>query len=178
MSDEISGAARSPVAQKSFEVAMKAMDQGDFKKAHSAFKKFVAEHTEDAEGWYYLAESGYYAAGMFGARVKDEEIIEAYTKAIELDGNRPEFYQSYGHFCIEAGKYDEAEKAYAEAVQIDSSLAASLYSEFAIDYFDNVMAKYGEIMDDPKARAPYAKKALMYMLKALELDPEEAKSLL
>ena len=40
------------------------------------------------------------------------------------------------------------------------------------------MASYGEIMEDPKARAPYAKKALEYMLKALELDAEEAKSLL
>ena len=48
----------------------------------------------------------------------------------------------------------------------------------AIEYFNNVMAQYGEIMEDPKARAPYAKKALQYMLKALDLDAEEAKSLL
>ena len=33
-------------------------------------------------------------------------------------------------------------------------------------------------MEDPKARAPYAKKALEYMLKALEIEPAEAKSLL
>ena len=47
-----------------------------------------------------------------------------------------------------------------------------------MEFFNNVMASYGEIMEDPKARAPYAKKALEYMLKALELSPEEAKSLL
>ncbi|MBQ7979733.1 MAG: hypothetical protein IJ248_08310, partial [Candidatus Methanomethylophilaceae archaeon] len=72
----------------------------------------------------------------------------------------------------------EAEKAYCEAAEIVESLSSSLYSEFAIEYFYNVMAQYGEIMEDPKARAPYAKKALQYMLKALDLDAEEAKSLL
>jgi hypothetical protein len=40
------------------------------------------------------------------------------------------------------------------------------------------MASYGEIMEDPKARAPYGKKALKYLLMAIDMDPEEAKSLL
>ncbi len=29
-------------------------------------------------------------------------------------------------------------------------MESSLYSEFAIEYFNNVMATYGEIMEDPK----------------------------
>lgn len=57
-------------------------------------------------------------------------------------------------------------------------MSSALYSEFAIEYYNNVMATYGEIMEDPKARAPYAKKALTYMLKALDIEPEEAKTLL
>ena len=52
------------------------------------------------------------------------------------------------------------------------------YSEFAVSFYDHVLGSYGEIMEDPKARAPYAKKALEYMLKALDISPEEAKSLL
>ena len=40
------------------------------------------------------------------------------------------------------------------------------------------MGTYGEIMEDPKARAKYAKKALEYMLKALDISAEEAKTLL
>ena len=117
------------------------------------------------------------AAGMFGAKVKDEDIIEAYNKAIELDP-QCDYYESYGLYCISINKYDEAEKAFCEAAEADESRSASLYSEFAVEYFNNVMASYGEIMEDPKARAPYAKKALEYMLKALEIEPEEAKSLL
>ncbi|MBP6021395.1 MAG: hypothetical protein KA502_02235 [Candidatus Methanomethylophilaceae archaeon] len=164
--------------EKKLAAGMKAMDEGDFKKAYASFKKLVTEYPDNAECWYYKAECGNYASGMFGAKVATEEIMEAYRKAIELDGSRVDYYQSYGLFCISVNKYDEAEKAYCEAAQIDESMESSLYSEFAIEYFNNVMATYGEIMEDPKARAPYAKKALEYMLKALEISPEEAKTLL
>jgi tetratricopeptide (TPR) repeat protein len=115
---------------------------------------------------------------MFGAKVKDEEIIEAYTKAKELDDSNAQYFQSYGLFCISIGKYEEAETAYNEAAQIDESLAPSLYSEFAIEYYNHVLAEYGEILDEPKNRVKYAKKALSYMLKALEMDESEAKDLL
>jgi Tfp pilus assembly protein PilF len=159
-------------------IGMKAMDEGDFKKAYSHFKKLVDEYPNSAECWYYKAECGNYASGMFGAKVSSDEIMDAYKKAIEIDGDKVDYYQSYGLFCISINKYDEAEKAYNEAVQIDESMESSLYSEFAIEFYNNVMASYGEIMEDPKARAPYAKKALEYMLKALEISPEEAKNLL
>ena len=163
---------------KKIAAAMKAMDEGDFKKAYSAFKKLVTEFPEDAECWYCKAESGNYASGMFGAKADEKEIMDAYKKAMELDPERVDFYQSYGLFCISIGKYDEAEGAYNEAAEIDESMSASLYSEFAIEYYNHVMASYGEIMEDPKARAPYGKKALQYMLKALDMDADEAKSLL
>ena len=162
---------------KKLAAGMKAMDEGDFKKAYSSFKKLCDENPNDAECWYYKAECGNMAAGMFGAKVKDEDIIEAYNKAIELDP-QCDYYESYGLYCISINKYDEAEKAFCEAAEADESRSASLYSEFAVEYFNNVMASYGEIMEDPKARALYAKKALEYMLKALEIEPEEAKSLL
>lgn len=164
--------------EKKLNAGMKAMDEGDFKKAYTSFKKLCADNPDIAECWYYKAECGNMASGMFGAKVSNDEILEAYNKAIELDGDNCDYYQSYGLFCISINKYDEAEKAYCEAAACDESRSSSLYSEFAVEYFNNVMASYGEIMEDPKARAPYAKKALEYMLKALELDAEEAKSLL
>ncbi len=164
--------------EKKIAAAMKAMDEGDFKKAYTAFKKLVVEFPDNADVWYYKAECGNYASGMFGAKVDTQEIMDAYKKAIELDGSRVDYYQSYGLFCISINKYDEAEGAYNEAAEIDESMFPSLYSEFAIEYYNNVMATYGEIMEDPKARAPYAKKALSYMLKALDIEPEEAKNLL
>ena len=164
--------------EKKLANAMKAMDEGDFKKAYTAFKKLTAEFPDNADCWYYKAECGNYASGMFGAKVDNQEIMDAYKKAMELDGERVDYYQSYGQFCISVNKYDEAEKAYCEAAEMDESMSATLYSEFAIEYYNNVMATYGEIMEDPKARAPYGKKALEYMLKALDMTPEEAKSLL
>lgn len=164
--------------EKQIAAGMKAMDEGDFKKAYTVFKKLTVDNPTNAECWYYKAECGNYASGMFGAKITTEEIMESYRKAIELDGNRADYYQSYGQFCISVNKYDEAEKAYCEAAAIDESMESTLYSEFAIEFYNNVMGTYGEIMEDPKARAPYAKKALMYMLKALEMTPEEAKNLL
>ena len=157
---------------------MKSMDQGDFKKAYSAFKKLATEFPGNAEVWFYKAETGNYAAGMGGAKIADEEVAEAYKKAIGLDPENSEYFASYGAFCISIGSFEEAEKAYCEAAELDESNSSRLYSEFAADYYNAVLARYGEIMDDPKARAPYAKKAIVYMLKALEISPEEAKSLL
>lgn len=162
---------------KKLAAGMKAMDEGDFKKAYSSFKKLCVENPDSAECWYYKAECGNMASGMFGAKVSNEEILEAYNEAIELDPNC-DYYESYGLFCISINKYDEAESAFKEAAEADESRASNLFSEFAVEYFNNVMASYGEIMEDPKARAPYAKKAIEYMLKALEISPEEAKTLL
>lgn len=162
---------------KKLAAGMKAMDEGDFKKAYSSFKKLCEENPESAECWYYKAECGSLASGMFGAKVNNDDIMAAYNKAIELDANC-DYYESYGLFCISINKYDEAEKAFCEAAELDESRAASLYSEFAVEYFNNVMATYGEILEDPKNREKYVKKALEYMLKALDIDPAEAKALL
>jgi len=164
--------------EKKFNAAMKKMNDGDFKLAYTAFKKLTADAPGEPELWYFRAECGNYAAGMFGVKVKPEDIVDSYTKAIELDSENMNYYQSYGLFCISIGKYDEAEKAYNEAAQLDSSMASSLYSEFAIEYYNAILSKYGEIMEDPKARKPYAKKALDYMFKALDISAEEAKEIM
>jgi len=177
MADENGAPSRDAAAQKKFDAAMKKMDTGDFKAALTAFKKYTDEFPDDAEGWYFRAECANYAGGIFGARVKDEDVTSAYTKAIELDDSRVEFYQSYGSFCISVGMYEEAEKAYCEAANIDESMSSTLYSEFAIEYFNHVIADH-EILDDPANRVKYARKALGYMLKALEMGEDEAANLL
>ena len=43
---------------KKLAAGMKAMDEGDFKKAYSAFKKLAEEFPDEAECWYYKAECG------------------------------------------------------------------------------------------------------------------------
>jgi len=164
--------------EKKLSAGMKAMDEGDFKKAYSLFKKLCAENPENADCWYYKAECGNFATGMFGAKISDEDTMDSYKKAIELDPENVDYYSSYGSFCISIGKFEEAEGAYSEAAEMDESNASRYLAEFAVDYYNAALARYGEIMDDPAARAPYAKKALQFLLRALELDPEEAKKLL
>ena len=156
----------------------KEMEKGDFKKAFSKFKKAAEEFPESAEVWFLKAETGNMASGMFGAKISDDDIIDAYKMAIQLEPENFVYYSSYGGFCISVGKYDEAEGAYKEAAELDEPNAARYLSEFSVDFYHSVLARYGEIMDDPKAREPYAKKALKYMLLALEIEPEEAKKLL
>ena len=156
---------------------MKALDEGDLKKAYSAFKKLAAEFPDVPEVWFYKAEAGNMSSGMAGAKIADDEIADAYKKAIELDSENGDYYAAYGAFCISIGKFEEAEKAYSEAAEIDESNSSRYYSEFAVDYYSMVLARYGEIMDDPKARAPFAKKAVEYMLKALDISMDEAKTL-
>jgi len=164
--------------EKQLSEGMKAMDEGDFKKAYTKFKKMTEDFPNSPEAWFYRAETGNMASGMFGAKVSEEEIMASYKKAIELDEENSEYYALYGAFCISVGKYDEAEGAYNEAAELDGSNASRYYSEFGADYYSNVLARYGEILDDPKNRVQYAKKALLYMLKALDMEPEEAKNLL
>ena len=174
-------------AHKKIVDAMKLFDEGDFKKAYSQFKKLTDEFQDDAECWYARAESGNYASGMFGAKIKIEEIIEAYEKACELDPDNADYYQAYGSFCISVNKFDQAEMLYNEAAEMDESRAAHLYSEFAIEYYGTIVANYGDVPEDAppeavaaveKALIPYKQKALSYMLKALEIEPAEAKELL
>ena len=100
--------------EKKLAAGMKAMDEGDFKKAYSTYKKLCAENPDIAECWFYKAECGNFASGMGEAKVKEEEIIEAYNKAIELDP-QCDYLEAYGHFCISINKYEEAEHAFCEA---------------------------------------------------------------
>lgn len=164
--------------EKQLNDGIRSMEEGDFKKAYSKFKKLTEDSPKSPEAWFLRAESGNMASGMFGAKVSEEEIMASYKKAIELDPENCEYYASYGAFCISVGKYDEAEGAYNEAAELDESESSRFYSEFAADYYSNALARFGEIMDDPKAREKYARKALLYMLKALDMSAEEAKSLL
>lgn len=165
-------------AEKTMRDGLKEMDKGDFKKAYSKFKKAVGEDPDNAEAWFLKAETGNMASGMFGAKISDEDIMDSYKKAIELDPENFDYYSSYGSFCISVGKYEEAEGAYSEAAEMDESNASRYLAEFAVDYYNSALARYGEIMDDPAARAPYAKKALTFLLKALDIEPDEAKKLL
>lgn len=174
-------------AYKKIVEAMSLFDEGDFKKAYTQFKKLTKEFPDNAECWYARAESGNFASGMFGVKIKIEEIMESYEKACELDPDNADYFHAYGAFCISVNKFELAEKLYNEAAELDGSRAPNMYAEFAIEYYGTIVANYGDLPEDAppeaaqaieKALIPYRKKALSYMLKALEISPEEAKEIL
>ena len=99
--------------EKKIANAMKAMDEGDFKKAYTAFKKLAAELPDNAEVWYYKAECGNYASGMFGAKVDTQEIMDAYnaeklgkTMGVLVDGYDEESGQFYGRTFADSPDID------------------------------------------------------------------------
>ena len=110
-------------------------------------------------------------------KIKVENIIELYQKAIELDPENVYFLTTLGSFCSDVGKFNEAEQLYTKATEIDEENASLYYSEFAISYFLKAPIIMEKFLDD-NTRKMIKKKSLIYMLRALNMDEEEAKELL
>lgn len=106
-----------------------------------------------------------------------EEILSYYRKAIELEPENPQFHEALASFCMDLGRFNEAEQAYTRAAELDKDNASFYYSEFAIHYRNKAPVIMEQFLDD-KTRDMIAQKALSYMLKALNMEREEAKRLL
>jgi len=148
--------------------------EGEYGKAVKTFKKAIKAAPEEAETYFNYAE-----AAQFVHEIDPEKVAEAYQKAIELEGDNPFYYSSYGAFCNSVGNFNEAEKMYNKAAEIDPENARLYFSEFAVDYNANApIAMESILARDPSAISIIKKKALKYALKALEIEPDEAQKLL
>ena len=78
---------------------------------------------------------------------------------------------------MDLGRFNEAEQAYTKAAELDKDNASFYYSEFAIHYRNKAPVIMEQFLDD-KTRDMIAQKSLNYMLKALNMEREEAKRLL
>src|SRR5213083_2619495 len=80
-------------------------------------------------------------------------------------------------FCVDLGRFNEAEEQYNAAAKLDDENAPFYWSEFAVQYARKAPLIMEQFLDD-KTRDMIRQKALTYALKALGVEKEDAKRLL
>lgn len=142
------------------------LNELDFKKAVSNFNKAIQIDPDNSIAYFGKAE-----ASIGITKLTTDEVISFYQKAIELDPENAMYFARFGGFCLDVGRFEEAEKYYCNAAEQDPENARHYYSEFALDYRYNAK----RLMDfDEETNEKIKEKALKYLLKSLELDEEEA----
>ncbi|UCD92951.1 MAG: hypothetical protein JSV43_03285 [Methanobacteriota archaeon] len=144
----------------------------DYQSAYKHFDKATKIDNNNALAFFGKAES---AIGM--PKVKRENVGSWYQKAIELDPKNPQYMEAYALYCMSDGHFNEAEKLLKEAAEVDPENAPYYYTEFAIQY-SNMAPVIMEQYLDEKTKDMIVSKALTYLLKAINLEPTEAKRLL
>ena len=153
---------------KDLEAGQKLMSEGEFKKALNKFNKILKEDSKNALAWFLKAEC------YIGVpKMADDDVLEAYNKAIELEKN-PYFLVSRGAFCLEAGKWTVAEESYNLAAEVDRENEARYLSEFGVEYYNAMAKKYG---DNAAYMKEAKKKAATYLLKSIGIDTKEFNTL-
>jgi len=152
--------------------AQDALASGDFEKAVSKYNKAIKADPKRAEAHFGKAEA---AVGV--PKISQEEVMESYKKAVELDPKNPIFQSSYAAFLVEAGRFNEAEAAYIKAAELDPDNARYYFSEFGVEYTIRAPIVMEKFLDD-KTKDMILKKGLKYLLKAAGMTEEDAKRLL
>lgn len=136
------------------------------------FEKATRIDPNNARGFFGKAE-----ASIGNPDIKLDEIAELYKKAIELDPENPQYLEAYASFCMDAGRFNEAEKYYAKAGELDPDSAPYYLSEFAIQYYTKAPIIMEKFLDE-KTKDMIASKSLEYLLRALGIERDEALRLL
>ena len=161
-----------PEAEKAFVKGQRALDEGNEKSALSEFNKALKAAPDFPDAYFGRAE-----AAVLNPKAEFEKIIADYEKASALAPQNPMFRGRLALFLMENSKYERAEQVYNEAAAADPENAAEYYSEFAIEFYRQIMDRIGE--EGPKNIAEYAThKSLTYILKAMSIDAEYAAKLL
>jgi len=144
----------------------------DYKGAISAFKKALKVEPKNAAAYFGLAE-----ASVGEPKISMEEAVEAYSKAIEFEPNNPFYRCSFGNYCLQVGKWGVGEEQYKKAAEIDPENKGLYFTEFGLEYYQAMLKQYeGEL---PVAMLKEVKKkSATYLLKSIDLEVEEAKSIL
>lgn len=159
-------------AEDDISAGEQALGQLDYDAAFKAFDRATKADPSNAVAFFGKAES---ALGV--PKVEAEEILGLYKKAIELDGENPQYRDALASFCVDLGRFNEAEEQYNAAAKLDEENAPFYWSEFAIQYARKAPVIMEQFLDD-KTRDMIRQKALGYVLKALALEKEDAKRLL
>ncbi len=149
-----------------------ALGQLDYDSAYKHFDKATKADPASALAFFGKAEA---ALGV--PKVEPDEIMGLYKKAIELDGENPQYRDALASFCVDLGRFNEAEEQYNAAAKLDDENAPFYWSEFAVQYARKAPLIMEQFLDD-KTRDMIRQKALTYALKALGVEKEDAKRLL
>lgn len=156
--------------QKLIEKGERLLNQFDYEEAYEKFDKAL-EESETAEAYFGRAE-----ASLGIPEVESEDIIDDYEKAIEMDEN-PFYHQAVASYCIEAGKFEKAEEHYRNAADLDPDNKAHYLSDLAVGYRFKAPVMMEEYVEQAGEEI-ILRKALNYMLEALDIDREKALELL
>ncbi len=146
----------------------------DYDEAYKHFEKAAKLEPANAAAYFLKAEA---ALGL--PKMEAETILGLYKKAIELDPQNPQFLDAFASFCIDLGRFNDAEQAYLKAAQLDPDNASFYYMDFAINYNQKAPQIFeSRLALDEKTKDIIRRKALDYALKALGLEKGETKRLL
>ncbi len=149
-----------------------ALSQLDYEAAYKHFDRAIRADARSA-----IAHFGKAEAALGVPKVEADEILTLYKKAIELDKENPQYLDAIASFCMDLGRFKEGEEHYNEAARLDAENAAYYWSEFAIQYARKAPVVMEQFLDD-RTRDMIKAKALTYALKALGVEPGDAKRLL
>jgi len=159
-------------AENDISAGEQALGQLDYDAAYKYFDKATKSDPTNAVAFFGKAEA---ALGV--PKVEPEEILGLYRKAIDLDGENPQFRDALASFCVDLGRFNDAEEQYNAAAKLDEENAPFYWSEFAIQYARKAPLKMEQFLDD-KTRDMIRQKALTYALRALGIEKEDAKRIL
>ncbi len=159
-------------ADEEIALGEQALSRLDYEAAYKHFDKAAKADAGDAVAYFGKAEA---ALGM--PKLEAEDILSLYKKALELDTENPQYLDAIAAFCMDLGRFNEAEEHYNRAAQLDEDNAPYYWSEFAIQYARKAPVIMEQFLDD-KTRDMIRTKALTYALKALAMEKDDAKRVL
>jgi len=161
-----------PSADEEIASGEAALSRLDYETAFKHFDKATKLDTKNPIAFFGKAEA---ALGI--PTEEAENILAWYRKAIELEPENPQFHEAVASLCMDLGRFNEAEQAYGKAAELDKDNASFYYSEFAIHYRTKAPVVMEQFLDE-KTKDMIAQKSLNYVLKALNMNRDEAKRLL
>ncbi len=156
------------------EEAEKHLNRFEYEDSYEKFSQLLEKDIDEkleARAHFGRAES---ALGI--NEIEIEDILEDYEKAIEIEDD-PFYRQAAAGFCIDIGKFEQAEEHYRKAAELDPENKHHYLSDLAVGYRYKapvMMEEFVEQVGDDII----LRKSLNYMLEALDIEREKAKELL
>src|SRR3972149_12214144 len=116
-------------AEDEISAGEQALSRLDYEAAYKHFDKAIKSDPGTAVAHFGKAEA---ALGV--PKVEAEEIVALYKRAIELDPENPQYLDAFASFCMDLGRFNEAEETYNKAAKLDPENGGDSWSGVAIQY--------------------------------------------